>query len=505
MQRFLNNFFLRKTDSRVFWVITAFIFKGLIFAFLLYRHDYNTIPGFWGGTGGDTPSYLLPIENLIKTGHYTPDLRMPGYGILYFPFAYLFTKAAACNLLIILQYIVSALTVYPLALIALHLFKSDKAFYLTFYLYAISTYTSLFDDMLYSESFTVSFLILSVFFLLKSFQPETRHERVYLFLSGLFFTETFFLRPVFIPLIAVYVTVLVLHSVRLRSKKNLMLRLLILVSPVLFFDGVWIARNYAIYHRVIPTMKSIYSPEIENSYQGPLNTFVKSWGGSEVYWDPRADIRWFMPESALAMPHPIQSKAITLPDYICTSKFNLDSLQLLKRQLSLYLATGTDSIKDSLRRKALLATVRAKCKRYTQSVKQEKPFLYYIAAPLILTKKFLIHSGTYNLFNVPAARLGTWLLAVKIFYSGLYLFILAFGAAAVLILAKPSLQCFPVALITSIVIYTVIVHPILLGKCEARYFVPAYPFMLVCAVYMVSLAASRFYKFKSEDTLQGKV
>lgn len=447
MKDILHKYFLKEPGNWIFWVIMAFLFKGLFFIFLLCKHDYSSISGFWGGTGGDTETYLLPIDNFIKTGNYFPDLRMPGYGILYLPLAFLFHKLVACNLLISLQFIVAALTVYPLALIAWYLFKSKIIFYLTFYCFAISSYSNLFDDILLTESFTTSFLILSIFFLLKSLQEKARHEKLDLFLSGLLFTETFFLRPVFIPLVAVFMAVLLLHHARINSKKNMLLRVAILLTPILIGDGSWIVRNFAKYHVIIPTMKSIYSPQIENSYLGPLYTFVQSWGGSEVYWDPSAEIRWFIPKTVSVLQPQFADKRTILPDYIYTSAYNYDTLQSLEKQLSLYLATGADTLKDSLRRKALLAIIRAKCKKYANSVRAEKPLLYYVTAPLILTKKFLIHSGTYNLFNTPASKLNGISFSVKVFYSMLYLVILALGAIAIVVLSKKSILLFPIHLL----------------------------------------------------------
>ncbi len=484
MIRCLNKFLFRKTDQWLFWIITSLFIKGLFFIFLLYKHDYTAIPGFWGGTGGDTVSYLLPIENFIRNGDYSPDLRMPGYGILYLPFALLFNKALACNLLILLQYIIDALSVYPLALIALYVFKSNKAFYLTFYGYAISTYTSLFDNLLATESFTTSFLIFSVFFLLKSFQENNRNVKMHLFLAGLCFTETVFLRPVFIPLLIVYSVVLVIHFYQHLSIRSISLRIIILLCPLVFFDGLWIIRNYIRYSRIIPLTKTIYSPQIENSYLGPLNSFVESWGGNQIYWDPSAEIRWFLPAKTLHSIAPkLQDKNISLPGYIYTTEYNNDSLQLLRRQLAVYLATGTDSLTDSLRRKDLLAGIREKCIRYSNSIKHKKPLLYYVGAPLLLTKKFLINSGTYNLFNTPANKLNAISFCIKIFYSVLYLMIIVLGMMAIFSLSKPSIFFLPPALVTSIIVYTIAIHPIILRFCEARYFVPAYPFMLICAVY----------------------
>src|ERR1700739_405936 len=187
MKQPLNNFFLKDPSKWQFWMLLALFFKALIFVFLIAKHDFNTIPGFWGATGGDTESYLRPIDNFLAKSGYTPDNRMPGSGLIYLPFAFFFSKSAACNLIILLQFVASVLSVYPLALISKCLFKSSTLFYITFYLYTISTYTNLFDSILLTESFSTSFLILSVFFFIKALYINTK-RLLHLFFSGLLLT-----------------------------------------------------------------------------------------------------------------------------------------------------------------------------------------------------------------------------------------------------------------------------------------------------------------------------
>jgi len=485
MKQYLNSFFFRDPSKWQFWILVSLVCKGLIFIFILSKHDINTIPGFWGATGGDTDGYITPIDNLIKYGQYSPDFRMPGYGIIYLPFALLFSKPLGPNLLIIFQFIMAALSVYPLALIARHLFKSAFIFYTTFYLFAVSTYSNLFDSMLLTESLSTSFLIFSVFFLLQALKGQRKSRYI---LSGILLTEVIFMRPVFIPLLALYALVIFINQ-----KQTFLPKLLLFLVPFICFEGLWITRNYLSHKKFIPLTVTFISPGIEKSYKLPFIIFVQSWGGSWIWWDPTAEIRWFgVKETRLSGMAPLKDNNISIPDYIYTSKFNLDSLVILKQQLTNYLSDSAHTISDSIKREELMTIIRNKCNLYAQSIKYEKPFLYYIKAPLVITKKFLVHSGTYNLFDKSASELSPVAYVFKIFYSLLYLLVIGLGIIGLLLLTKQSISFASLILITGTTIYCIIIHPIILRYSEARYLVPVYPFMIICVACTVNWIYIKF-------------
>jgi hypothetical protein len=488
----LSMFFLRDPYKWQFWIFLAFFFKSIIFIFLIYRQDLSPLPGFRGVIAGDTYTYFSPIDNLITHGAYSPDFRMPGYGLLYFPFAFLFSKTIAYTIIIVLQFIAASLSVYCLAIIAYNIFKSKAMFYLTFYLFAISTYTSLFDTTLLTESFTCSFLIFSVFFLLKALHNRSK-TYINLVFSGVFLTEVFFLRPIFAPLFLIFCVLILVFFYRNKSGK-LMPKLLAFLLPLILIDGAWTTRNYLKHDKFIPAT-SFYYPRIANSYDLPLYTLVSSWGGANQYWEPDAEIRWFGVEDGL--PPELHNRSVSLPDYIYTSKFNYDSLLALKKQLSIYISNESNPNADSVKMKSLLATIRTKCFFYANSIKTEKPFLYYIKAPIMRTKHFLVHSGTYNLFVTLTSQLNTVQYCVKILYSLFYLFIIGFGAIGILILFRQSILVTPVIMITAIVVYTIVIHPVVLGVCEKRYFVPAYPFMLIFAAYTITILGKGLLRNRS--------
>jgi hypothetical protein len=171
-----------------------------------------------------------------------------------------------------------------------------------------------------------------------------------------------------------------------------------------------------------------------------------------------------------------------LPGDIYTSKFNRDSLLLIREK---YYALLYDISLSDETFKEYKHYVSSRLAAYTRSIKAEKKFLYYIKAPLRLTKIFFIHSGTYNLFAKSSAELNPLEYFFKLFYSAFYLAVMVLGFIGLILLLKQSLRAENCTLITGIVLYTTVIHPIVLRLCEARYFVPAWPFLIVCAAYTI--------------------
>ena len=149
---FLN--LLPETKNRKFWLLLALSVKFLFFFYTLY--EIRNLPLHYKGSfsldESDTASYLEPIENLLKYGNYFNDFRMPGYGWLYYILRFVFDERLALDALLITQVILSALSVYVLARIAYLVFKRKSFFYITFGLYLVSTFVSIYDIKLLTES-----------------------------------------------------------------------------------------------------------------------------------------------------------------------------------------------------------------------------------------------------------------------------------------------------------------------------------------------------------------
>jgi hypothetical protein len=461
-------------------VVIALLFK--VFFFFAFFGYLNVESGLLGLTGGDTVGYLSPIESLIKTGSYSPDFRMPGYGGIYFLFRLFFSSTAALNSMIISQWILVAVSCYLLARAAYNFTDSRNLFYSVFLLYAISVVTLPWDFRLVTESYTVSALIIFTY-LFSAFLKNRKFH--FLFFAGVFYTWIVFLHPTYLLIILIPLFLIFHFVLQKEWGIRYALKSLFLISAIfIVIEGAWVIRNYKLHNRFAPLTNGFYLPELEESYLNELMSFVIAWGGDRTWWEKNAEISWFTSSGENLNASPIE-----FPEYIYTSAFNQDSLQAVRSTIQII--EGVEVSNDQ--KNKLTSQLKVKLKQYTQSIQKEKPILYYVGSRAILFKKFLLHSGTQVLFPVSFNELSVGEKMVKIMYTIFYLAVMILGTISgifVVILffthKKTAILFFALA-----GLYPIFIYPIL-GHIEARYIVPAYPFMLVCALYGIHKTISTF-------------
>jgi len=462
MARTLKSIFFPPSSKWKYWLFIAFISRFIFFLLVIHFSQYQGFKGFWGGMRADSEGYMLPFDNLVKTGAYSPDYRMPGYGVLYLPLILIFSKAVTCNIIIIIQLFFSVTSVYALALIARNLFKNEIPFCITFYLFAVSSFSSLMDPVILAESLSTSVLILSVYFITVFFN---NYKRSNLILSGLLLTWGVFLRPVFCLLIICFFALILLNLIK--TKRKFIVAFLFLL-PFTLIDGSWIIRNYIVYKDPAPLTRTVLFPWIENSHLLPIMNFVEAWGGDVWFINPNAEATWFINNK------PCTNDTVPFPKYIYTSAFNTDSLKMLK---TLITKMGTDTSLSAMQKKEDERIVISKLNTYTASIKKEKPYIYYVKSNEIRLFKFLfsIHSVSKLFINNFITR----------FYSMFYYITICLGLVGLIFLLpyvfKASLQ----SIVAIVPIYIILIHPIVLRLNENRYLIPAYPFMLVAIAYLI--------------------
>jgi hypothetical protein len=434
---------------------------------------------------GDTPSYLNPIESLLKTGSYLPDFRMPGYSGVYLLFRLIGDKAMACNLIIISQLLLAIMAAYSLALMAKMLFKSNRAFYICFYLFLISTYSNFYDAYLLTESFCASALVFAAYYLVLWFQSA---KPKYLLFSGIFITWAIFLRPVFMPILLLMAFILIVQLIK--NKRSWAKPLITLLLPFLLADGTWVTRNYINHKQFIPLTSSALYPEAANSYVQPLFEFVQSWGASTNYSDAKSALSWF----DFYLPGMVKPDHFdTIPNYIYTTRFNRDSLVYLKQLVHIL----QNKTLDSNKAKAVQTELVEKLHIYTRSIAREKPFLYYIRTPLKLTKTFLYGPETKEYLKRGKVfhSLGTIIIAFNTLF---YLAVLVLGLiGALLLIFRAYRESYLYLLFALLPIYVIVVHPMILRYAVNRFLMPSWPFLLVCATFTLLATYNRLSKPRS--------
>ena len=473
-----------------FWVGVALLVKGVQFFATIFGAHYSDIPGTWAVFGGDAISYLQPVENLINNDAYTPDDRMPGYGAVYLFFRLFFDKANAVDCVVLAQYILDAVTVYVLALAAHKLFKSRFVFLGVYGVALVSFHSSVYSSLFLTESFTVSATILMFYFLVLF---EEKQQPKYLLVAGAFWAWIVFLRPVFLPIGALVVG---LWGVQWLLKRHTFQRFakmsLFFLLPFLIVDTAWIVRNYPIHKRIVPLAPVFWYASSYESGMVNLLAFIQSFGGGFIA--PSSVINWFgvasiQMQNGIYVSGPPDT-SIVLPTDIYTSKFSEDSLLKLRAILNVAWGAKTDSLTKATYQRAL----RDKLATYTASIREEKPFLYYVKAPLRHTLLFFDYKNSWysgGLFEVPpespqlsGKKIYYLKYAVKQLCAALYYAILIFGVIGIVLIALQNTWRMShfVALAS---LYSIVIFPVVLRMPEPRYFLPAYPLMIVCGVFAV--------------------
>lgn len=464
-----------------FWLFLAVLFKVcLLLFFISYGFDEVYYPGFLGAYANDTNGYLIPIESFLNNGYYEPFERMPGYGIVFGFFSLFFEKAFALNSVIFFQAVLSGIAVYCLAYIGELITCSRIIFFGTYFFSLFSTYINWYDSYLLTESLSVSILVISVFFYLKSFEANEVNIN-YLFISGLMFTWCVFLRPVFLPLAILFLIHLILkHKVPLIKKAQYFL---IFIITFLVLDSFWIYSGFKRFGKIIPLQESFLGSNQSNVFFEPPFRFVQSWGGNYLWWEPGAHIRYFgVSHDSL---YYFDKDNIKFPTAIFTSKFNLDSLEKLRNEL-LFLKLDSNRISKA-EFNSRSDMIYEKFNIYTNSVKEEKPKLFWIDSRVDLIWQFLFLSKTRNPFYNIEFPFKQNFISLK---SYAYIFTLLCGYLASIILFFFFRKNPSIVLVSGIVWYIFLIHPIILRVIENRYLLPSYPFLIL------SMVLAGFFVFK---------
>lgn len=414
---------------------------------------------------------------------------MPGYGFIYFLIRLLFSQKYSCDILIILQFFLAGLSVYYLAMIAKTIFKSDKIFYVCFYLFLVSTYSNFYDGWIMTESFCCSALIFCMWFFVKYFQSGSIMN---ILLSGVFATWTIFLRPIFLPVILFLIIILLFatkeeSSIFRNGQRHRLLKSCIwLLVPFLLAESIWIIRNYQQHQKLIVLTSASLAPSAKNFYWPPLFRFIPSWGGSADLTDNHSPLLWFG-FHVNGMPNPTDYHD-SLPGYIYTSQFNRDSLLWLKNKITAL----NDSVLSPGQNYLYQTEVSEKLDKYTLSVKKENPLLYYIRGPLFHALPRFLFGPEIKLYMKRFQISGKISGLTENIFTLFYYLAIAFGLAGMCMISYKGLIRNRLSLIIPIIpFYTIVVHVFIVRATSNRFLFPAWAFLLICASSFIVAISNR--------------
>lgn len=427
--------------------------------------------GILGTTAGDTSGYFEPIESLLRGGNYAPDVRMPGYGVVYLLARSVSPIPRVFDILVALQLLLASVSMYLLARMVFRITASRSLFLLTLGVYAMTISVHWYDAVLLTESFATSAMILFLDRFLVWCRSGGGRALV---LSGLWITWAIFLKPVLAPVPGI--VLLGIWYAR-TNHPNYIRNSFAFLIPLIVMDGAWIVRNALEHGGIHPLTRTLFVSEVDPDPKLFASRFVIAFGGDMVWWaDREAEVRFFNVGNDQVPGHTNATEVI-LPDRIMTSAYNSDSLRALSERI---LALKDPSLPDDLRSMET-ERINAKLEHYLTVFIAEHPFQYHVLSRIKALANFLKQSGNPAAYMATFGDLPIAWKGLKLFHMGLHYSTLFLGLAGAVFWWRSGRDR-PFAVVATLIVpFGILIFPIGLRFSEHRYLVPFIPYLLLAA------------------------
>lgn len=425
-------------------------------------------------SSGDTFSYTGAMENYIQTGEYfffngerkVFAGRMPHYSAPYWLFRQVFDTKKAYDLVVLFQVLVSSFAVVCAFSILKQLGCSLFVSYLGAFLLALSPNFSHYAFYISPESLSSSFLII---FIWVYFIYLNRRKKEHLILCGVFLAFLVSLKAYFILLfIPVGIQFLNVFFSRKKRKQALIevVKLTLIVSlPLMILLSPWIMRNYVGLGKFIPLQETTTAGYNYSDADFAFRRFLMAWGGDIINWEKTSAGCFFIPTAGIECEY-------TFPEYAFSRSYNIDDVKKVRDKYVLL----QQNFDETLERKVV-----EDFNRLTELYKQDRPLWYYIISPLILVKKFLVHSGSsYLPIHTSNPCFFKLQYVIKAFTSGMYWLTLVFGSLGFLYLIKRKAKFWILGFVP---ICLIVLFPIALRSVEWRMFEPTFSVLLILSMF----------------------
>lgn len=467
--------------------LLACVIKVAIAVSMLFSHQGGKagIAGMFAVIGGDTFSYVDPVENLFQHGIYAQDIarvetyagRMPGYGIVYAALRTVAQPGTAADGVVGLQLLLSLVSIYCLARLAQFVTKRPESFYWAALLYALNTYSTWFDIKLLTESFATSAAIIGIYTLC---QAHCRKSNALFLCAGLSLAWMVFLRPFLAPLFVLITGIYVLRELMTNGRittyfRQTVFRGALLVLPFIIADGAWITRNWAWYHRPVPLQIDSWAGYKTAPGLKELTSFIGTIGDEPVWWYQPSDMAWFYkPDSDPANNFQGEQSKLAPPAY------TYDSLVQVRHNLVL----AKDTAAPVAARQAAGARAAKSLVAYESAYRRLRPGYAFLVVPGKLAYQLTLAHGSDYLFQQSFAELTLVKKITKIFFHLWYFLVVGLGLLGLLVIGwKTDFETLMVKLTP---IYIVVLLCVVLHQVESRYFALAYPFVVInCVLIML--------------------
>ena len=428
--------------------------------------------------------FLLPVDRYFEEGHYAyvddrPYAgRMPGYAAPYFLLRSFTDKNSALVILILLQVILAAISVYFLALLAFKLSRSKRVFYLTLLFYGTSLYYLRYDFCSITESPSTALFILFLYQLFSYWEDERWMRLIW---AGFFITWAIFLRP-FLGYLLVPIGVLLLFK-GFQGERTFWRKLrpaFLFCLPFLLIEGAWVTRNYQALGKFIPIetpMYESYGKTYSKTWLA-IRSLAASMDVESAYFEPGL-AQWFRASSDK------EAAAFNMPDaWFEGVSFNRDSLEALRHLYHRY--------KDEPDSKAYLqleAQIVPIAERYITQVKAAQPMKYHIWNRLENVRRRVLTSGSSYLILPSFDKMNPFQKFLKLYASACYYLVMILGSIGMVYAWKHTTSSILKAFLVLGAIHCIalpLILPFTPATLENRYLFTLYPILTVTMILLLN-------------------
>jgi hypothetical protein len=428
-------------------------------------------------TTRDTPMYYEPIESIIQSGRYTSICRMPGLMPIYLPIRAFASVEMTKQIIIVFQYLLDAFACLLLSIIAARIYGSQKAFTYTAALISVSSFCVLRASFLLSESFCISFIIVSLYCLIVFLDNQ---QKRYLIGAGIFLCWAIFLRQVCVLIVPIYAVVLFVAA-GYNFKKSF-IQAFMLFLPLAVALGAWTARNQISHGRPIVFVAPLNEcmTQITPSYAA-IRSFIVVTGKDFQPWSIGDAAHWYTtqdPDRKLPLPY----RADELTDVYTT-----DSLMALKEDYHhIQTLPYPSAAHDSMQRSIIERT-----QRYSDAYIKNYPFRYYVGNRIWFLTKLLFPT---RIDDLPFPAFKSMNAVQKALKASSLLLLWIVSAMSLLAFIYHALFGEWKTLLWMMIPLSMIIFQGWLGYIEQRFLATSYPFMVVFAAGLIYRLTSRSSK-----------
>jgi hypothetical protein len=254
--------------------------------------------------------------------------------------------------------------------------------------------------------------------------------------------------------------------------------------PFTVIEGVWVIRNYISIGQLVPLQTRVtyndgelFNKDIDIKWIA--GDFSKSFGGDHIFWNPRGITYWFFNEDSYTAKNPF-------PKQLFNDNLTLEDLEKAKEKCILINSKTLPYEQEVEYKSEVISTFN----EFHNNYKSTQFFHYAIVSRLIHLKKFIFHSGVYNIPFPAFKDQNIFQKLFKLFYAILYLFVFVFGftSSLYLLVFKRSVKW----VVLLIPLYLFSFFPFVLKMHEYRFNTLGYPFLLIAACHCLLLLIDYF-------------